>query len=447
MVVPVVKQTLKYPHEVGTVPVETLRIEVLAGPEPGAIVTTEDDALHIGSAESNQVVLDEPTVSRFHVELTRHPDGILVEDHSSTNGTFVGALRISRAIVPPGTELRLGRCRVLVTEGERASVPAFAGDTLGPLRGRTTAMRRLFAKVERAAQSDVSVLLVGESGTGKELIARALHERSKRADQPFVTVDCAALTPTLVASELFGHEKGAFTSADRRHEGAFERANGGTLFLDEIGELPEALQANLLGVLERRRFRRLGGRDEIEVDVRIVAATHRDLRAEVNAGNYRLDLYYRIAVVRLTVPPLRERPKDIPVLIEHFVRDATGDAPSQSLIPPDMMSQLVRHSWPGNVRELRNFVEATVAMGESPPLEADGDVEGEAAGLVMGPILQMPYKAARAAVLASFESEYLSHALERADGNVAQAARDCEMDRSYLWEVLRRRKLRGADDE
>jgi DNA-binding NtrC family response regulator len=243
---------------------------------------------------------------------------------------------------------------------------------------------------------------VGESGTGKELFARAVHEHSKRADGPFVVVDCASLTPTLVASELFGHEKGAFTGADRRHQGAFERADGGTIFLDEIGELPEQLQPNLLGVLERRRFRRLGGRDEIEVDVRVVSATNRDLRAEVNAGTFRLDLYYRLAVVRFAVPSLRERPEDIPILIEHFLREAGETAPMGEVVPPAVMAGLQRHHWPGNVRELRNYVEATVAMGETPELEAglsQGGDPGVAAGgpsIPVNAVLDLPYKEARA---------------------------------------------------
>jgi DNA-binding NtrC family response regulator len=284
------------------------------------------------------------------------------------------------------------------------------------------------------------VLLVGESGTGKELIARALHTQSSRADGPFVTVDCGALSPALVASELFGHEKGAFTGAAGRHDGAFSRADGGTLFLDEIGELPTALQAALLGALERKRIRRVGGRDEIPIDVRVVSATHRDLRAEVNAGTFRLDLYYRLAVVVLQVPALRERREDVPLLVEHFLREAGVEGGVAEVVPPDTMDALAAHAWPGNVRELRNFVEATLVMGEAPPLM--GAPSGPEGGDVIEHALVLGYKEARARVLDAFERRYCEPLLERAEGNVSRAARDARMDRTYLIKLLSKHGLK-----
>ncbi|MCZ7683815.1 MAG: sigma 54-interacting transcriptional regulator [Sandaracinaceae bacterium] len=239
------------------------------------------------------------------------------------------------------------------------------------LIGRSEVMRRAMAWVKRAARSDASVLLVGESGTGKELVARAIHDDGKRAEQPFVTVDCGALAPTLVASELFGHEKGAFTGADRQRAGALEMANHGTLFLDEIGELPSELQPALLGALERRTFRRVGGQAEVPVDVRVIAATNRDLRSEVNSGGFRLDLYYRLAVLRLELPPLRARTGDVVLLIEHFLRERGSPGPVSELFSEAELAELSRHHWPGNVRELRNLVEATLALG-APPRRRDG---------------------------------------------------------------------------
>src|SRR5204863_5285067 len=214
-----------------------------------------------------------------------------------TNGTFAGATMIHKATIRPGTVLTLGKTTLKVDDGETVTVELYGDDRLGKLRGRSPEMRRLMAAIERAAQSDASALILGETGTGKELIARALHEASPRKDQPMEIVDCGAQLPALIASELFGHEKGAFTGADQQHIGAFERAHGGTLFLDEIGELPLSLQANLLGALERRRFRRLGGKADIAIDVRVVSATNRDVRSDVNKGGFRLDLYYRLAVV------------------------------------------------------------------------------------------------------------------------------------------------------
>src|SRR5262249_52464824 len=259
--------------------------------------------------------------------------------------------------------------------GDEVTLELHDETQLAGVRGRSQAMRRLMSAVKRAAQSDVSVLVVGESGTGKELGARALHDLGPRANQPFVAVDCRALAPSLVASELFGHEKGAFTGADHQHVGAFERASGGTLFLDEIGELPLALQANLLGALERRKLRRLGGRTDITIDVRVVSATNCDVRSDVNAGAFRLDLYYRLAVVTLRLPPLRERAEDIDLLVEHFLREAGHDGPVSDLISDQTLKSLAAHHWPGNVRELRNMIEATLAMGEPPALEplAAGD--------------------------------------------------------------------------
>ena len=425
------------PYGSAGLPIRTLAIEIIEGPAAGLSRMAETDTLTIGTADGNDVVLADPTVSRYHLELTRRPDGIQVIDAGSLNGTFTGTVRVERAVVPPGTVLRLGKTALRAGDGQNVTVELHRSEALAGLRGRTPVMRRLLHSVERAAQSDAAVLLVGESGTGKEVIARALHDVGPRKRGPFVTVDCGALAPTLVASELFGHERGAFTGADRQHAGAFERASGGTLFLDEIGELPPALQANLLGVLERRRFRRLGGKQEISVDVRVVSATHRDLRAEVNASTFRLDLYYRLAVVVMKVPPLRERAEDVPLLVEHFLRECGHDGPIEALISQAAMKQLMGHHWPGNVRELRNLIEATVAMGETPQLDGVA-----AAGAAPDALTALPYKDARAQVLADFEGRYLRALLERARGNVSQAAREARMDRSHLIDLLTRHGLK-----
>jgi DNA-binding NtrC family response regulator len=243
-----------------------------------------------------------------------------------------------------------------------------------------------------------------------------------------VTVDCGALAPALVASELLGHERGAFTGADREHVGAFERAHRGTLFLDEIGELPPELQPTLLGALERGRFRRVGGRKDVEVDVRVVSATHRDLRGDVNTGAFRLDLYYRLAVVTLALPPLRERAEDVPLLAEHFLREAGHEGAVGDVLGADAMSALTRHRWPGNVRELRNVIEATLAMGEPPALEG-GAVAGKVAAVGS-------YQDARREVLDAFEKRFVTELLARTGGNVSAAAREARMDRTYLIKLI-----------
>jgi DNA-binding NtrC family response regulator len=435
------------PLSVGRVGVRTLTATVTEGPDAGRAATARAEGLTIGTADGNDLVLTDPTVSRFHLALTRRADGVLLVDLGSTNGTTSGGVRVERGVLGSNALVRLGRTTVRLGDGAGGDVELLAGDALAGLRGRSAIMRRLMAQVRRAAASDASVLVTGESGTGKELVARALHELGPRRAAPFVTVDCGALAPSLVASELFGHEKGAFTGADRQHAGAFEQAHGGTLFLDEVGELPAALQAALLGVLERRRFRRLGGRAELATDVRVVAATHRELRGEVNAGAFRLDLYYRLAVVVLDLPPLRERPDDVPLLVEHFLRECGHDGPVDELVSPEAVRALQAQRWPGNVRELRNLVEATVAMGELPSARAAvgaaaGASEPDGSVRIGAALLALPYKQARAALLARFEAEYLAALLARCEGNVSRAAREAGLHRSHVTSLVQRHQIK-----
>jgi DNA-binding NtrC family response regulator len=434
-------------------PVRAIAAEVLAGPDTGKSHGGTDE-LSIGTADGNDLVVTDRTVSGFHVRVSRSDGGIVVEDKRSTNGTFVGDIRIERAVVPPGTRVSMGETVVRLVDAADVEVEVLDGEELAGLRARSPSMRRLLAQIAKAAQSDVPVLVNGESGVGKELVARALHELGRRKNGPFVTVDCASLSPTLIASELFGHEKGSFTGADRRHIGAFERGHGGTIFLDEIGELPDTLQPTLLGVLERRKLRRVGGRDEIPFDARVVCATHRDLPAEINGGRFRLDLFYRVAVLKLLVAPLRERPDDIPLLVTHFIeRAGAGDDAMERLFGPAMMAALQRHDWPGNVRELRNVVEATIAMGEAPELvphagrtsapPASGETTVPTLPATFAALVGKPYREARATVLHDFEDIYLRALLEKAGGNVAQAARDADMDRSHLFELLKRHGIKS----
>jgi DNA-binding NtrC family response regulator len=422
-------------------------VEVVDGPDAGKSAMAQSETFVVGTAEDNDLVLSDPTVSRYHVELEATAEGVMVVDHRSTNGTVVNGVGVRRCVVTPGSTLSLGNTRVRVVDGEGGTVELLAGEKLGDLRGRSRAMRQLMAQVEKAAKSEVPALIVGESGTGKELIARALHDLGPRASGPFEVVDCGALAPNLVASELFGHERGAFTGADKRRIGAFERAKGGTLFLDEIGELPSELQPALLGVLERRQLRRVGGQEAIPIDVRVVSATHRDLRAEVNTNRFRLDLYYRLAVVTLRVAPLRDRAEDIPLLIEHFLREAGHDGRVSEVFPHETIEKLMAHDWPGNARELRNVVDATLAMGEAPTFAADSPEVGDSAdgdphAIPLARALRLPYKRARAMVLEAFEARYIRHILDEAEGNVARAARNARMDRSYLFSLLKRHDLR-----
>jgi transcriptional regulator with GAF, ATPase, and Fis domain len=418
--------------------VARLSIAVARGPDAGKLVEPPAGrGASVGTAEGNDLVLTDKTVSRFHLELVPSAQGIVVRDLGSTNGTFAGAIRLREAVVPRGAQLKIGDTLLVLDaadaahDGEEADALELPGMVFA-----SEAMREVARRVHALAEHTTTVLVHGETGAGKELVARALHDLGARRSGPFVVVDCASLPSSLLEAELFGHERGAFTGADRARAGAFERADHGTVFLDEIGELPLAAQGALLGVLERRRFRRLGGDRELTVDVRVVAATNRDLRREVNAGTFRADLYFRLAGARVHVPPLRERREDVEPLVRQFAAELTGDP---GAIPAETIAALAAQSWPGNVRELKSAVERGVAFGandvaallDEPPVarhETDNAVER--------------YRDAKARAVTAFEKTYLATLLDRAGGNASEAARLAKMDRPYLLSLLRRYGLR-----
>ncbi len=421
--------------------ITTLRVSVVDGPDKGKFATS-NDVLSIGTAKDNGLAIGDFTVSRYHLEVTVKPNGLAVADLGSTNGTYVGTgaqVRIERVVVQPGALIKLGGTTIRLEDAGRRTVKLDGrSHELAGMLARSPGMVQLFSDIERVAATPTSVLVVGESGTGKERVAEAIHQRSPRAKGPLVTIDCGALASSLLASELFGHERGAFTGADRVHVGAFERAEGGTVFLDEIGELPVADQVTLLGVLERKRFRRVGGSSEIELDARVVAATNRDLRTEVNTGRFRHDLYHRLAVVVLRLPPLRERSEDITMLIEHFAKELGAEGPIESVFDADTLARWSKHPWPGNIRELRNAVEATLVVGSLALLGDERPIDRVPAG--DEPV--GPYKDVRAIVVGDFERNYLTRLLAQAEGNVSQAARIAKMDRSHLIDLLRRHQLK-----
>jgi DNA-binding NtrC family response regulator len=315
-------------------------------------------------------------------------------------------------------------------------------------------MRKLFALLDRLAKSDVSVLVEGESGTGKELVASEIVRRGARADKPFIVVDCGAIAPSLVESQLFGHARGAFTGADKERAGAFEAADGGTIFLDEIGELPIDMQPKLLRVIEAREVRRLGETHSRPVDVRVIAATNRRLDVEVNQGRFREDLYFRLSVVNVRVPPLRDRPEDIELLVNVILEDM-GDLGSQKLFTKEVLERMARHDWPGNVRELRNFVERTVVLDSvedaALPDPEDGDrprggrssPPGESTGEA-GIDINVPFRLAKDTVIEDFERRYLRALVEWARGNVSRAARKAKMDRMNLHRLVQRYGLKES---
>jgi DNA-binding NtrC family response regulator len=415
--------------------VRRLRVRIAEGPDRERVLEHYGDRVGVGTSPANELTLTDPTVSHYHLEL-RCEDGVLVKDLGSRNGTFVGDVRVNEAVVPIGTRIRVGRTVLVLLDATitQPDTPLPPPDVPGVVAASPT-MQEIGRTVERLAPSNVSVLIQGETGTGKELVARAIHDLSPRAKRPFIVVDPGALPATLIASQLFGHERGAFTGAEKRQEGAFELAHGGSIFLDEIGELPLAVQPALLGVLERRSFRRLGGKEDIQVDVRVISATNRDLRAEANQGTFRADLYFRLAVARIEIPPLRERPEDIDPLVAHFAAEITG-APG-FLFSEATMSALRGHRWSGNVRELRNVVESALAMGS---INLNGLAQPAPPATNAAAIPQ--YRAARAEALAAFERSYLRRLIETTGGNASAAARTANMDRPYLLSLLRRHGLR-----
>ncbi|HEU0034908.1 MAG TPA: sigma 54-interacting transcriptional regulator [Kofleriaceae bacterium] len=431
-------------HKPGVQVVSTLRVEVVDGPDKGAHAVGSD-AVSVGTARDNALVVGDFTVSRYHLEVSASPGGIVVADLGSTNGTYIGAVRIEKAIVPPGTLVRLGGTTIRFDDAIRRTVQTDgASHQLAGMIARAPSMLALFDDIERLASANAAVLIVGESGTGKERVAEALHARGTRAAEAFVTIDCGSLPSALLASELFGHERGAFTGADRTHVGAFERAGGGTVFLDEIGELPAADQAALLGVLERRRFRRVGGTAELELGARVIAATNRDLRTEVNAARFRHDLYHRLAVIVLRLPALRDRRDDILPLVEHFARELGAAGPLEDVFGSEVLARWQRHPWPGNIRELRNAVEAALVIGPA-QLEPEPAPSATAQPIAAIPSDEPlpPYKSARASLLQQFEHDYLVRLMAEAKGNVSQAARSAKMDRSHLIDLLHRHGLKG----
>jgi DNA-binding NtrC family response regulator len=318
---------------------------------------------------------------------------------------------------------------------------------LGAMIGSGSAMREVFAQIRKVAETDLTVLVRGESGTGKELVAQALHESSSRARRPFVAVNCAAISRELVESELFGHEKGAFTGASARRIGRFESAHEGTIFLDEIGDMPLETQAKVLRVLQERSFERVGGSKPITVDVRVVAATHRDLEAEVARGGYRADLYYRLRVVELVVPPLRERLEDLPSLVGRFLDQLSERLGREKKCVSDgAMARLARHTWPGNVRELRNIIEqaAVLASGERIE-ETDLRLTDAVAVTPAGSDVSTSFAEAKRRAVEHFERTYLTLALERHGGNISQAAEAIGMARQSLQQKLKELGIRADD--
>lgn len=416
--------------------VRECRIGIVDGDLAGTEHVFAAERMTIGADPSADFVVDDPTLSKFHCEI-RVLDGIpFVRDLGSRNGTQVDRVPILDAPLRDGALLTLGRTSMRFDLGtQHRELHLSARDRFGRLRGTSVAMRAVYALLETAAAATTTVLIQGESGSGKDLAAESLHLESPRRDGPLVVVDCGAIPPNLLESELFGHEAGSFTGATAARVGAFEQASGGTVVLDEIGELALELQPKLLRVLDRREIQRLGGSRRIPVDVRVVAATNRDLKAEVNARRFRSDLYFRLAVLVLRMPPLRERMTDLPILVDAIL-DGLGDRDSEmarSLRSGALQSELLRHSWPGNVRELRNYVEACIVRQERAVATPSGEPTID---------VGQPLRAVRDQWVRYVERRYLEQLLVTHDNNVSAAARAAGVDRVHLYRLLKHAGLR-----
>ena len=429
-----------------TLKVRKCRLVVVQGPGAGAEYTSEKERIRVGTHLSNDLVVEDRTISRHHFEVVYTDKGYLLIDLGSTNGSFLDGRRVERAYLPAGSTIRVGGTTLsFAPVDEEISVEPEREAELGGMVGHSVKMRQIFGLIKKIAPMDVSVIIQGETGTGKELAARAIHELSPRRKEPFLVLDCGAIPPNLIESEFFGHEKGAFTGASAARPGAFERASGGTIFLDEIGELRLDLQPKLLRVLENGEVRRLGSNELAQVDVRVVAATNRDLVKESEEGNFREDLYFRLSVINIQMPPLRQRSDDV----AHLVRKYFGSPEivakhGRKRLSPEAMALLTTYSWPGNVRELINVLSHVLAFADGDLVEVThlpARVQGHERNAPLPFNEHLSFKDAKEQVLTRFESEYLESLLKRCGGNVSQAARESGLHRKSIERLVKKYEL------
>ena len=392
--------------------------------------------MFVGQSETCQLRLADPSVSRRHLAIDLVPGGLRVVDLASTNGTSVDRLRVHDAVVQGDELIHLGSTLLRV---ELRSVAEFAppeAPGFGAMLGVSEAMRRIFPLCARIARTDIPVVIEGETGTGKEVLAESLHTEGSRSKQPFVVFDCTAIPPSLVESELFGHERGAFTGAVSARKGVFEVAHGGTLLIDEIGDLDLALQPKLLRAIERLEVRRVGGDRWIRVDVRVIAATRRDLDREVQAGRFRDDLLHRLTVARVELPPLRQRQGDI----EHLARvfwQKLGGAPTA--LPERLLAGWVDYPWPGNVRELRNAVTRYHALGDmAAGMRTSASQDPPPPESLLDECMRLPFVEARDRILEEFERRYVERWMSVAGGDVTEAARASGIGKRYFQKIRAR---------
>lgn len=423
--------------------VQHARIVVISGPDKGLGESIPPHGLIIGKSASCDIRLTDAAVSATHFRITPTPLGFRLEDLGSSNGTWLRDVRVGEAYVNRRESIVAGQTTLrLDIKGGRREYPLSNDSSLGSMIGRSVAMRQVFALLEHAASSDSGVLIEGESGTGKELAAEAVHLASPRKNGPFVVVDCSNMKTDLVESHLFGHVKGAFTGATSDQMGAFEAAQGGTVFLDEIGELEPALQANLLRVVEKKQVRRIGENTYRPVDFRLIAATLRNLKSEMESGRFRQDLYYRLSVLRVHLPALRDRREDIPLIAFSILNKLSPKTDPDDVLTEEMLDMFARYDWPGNVRELRNVIERLLVFRHAPAehVLAAGRPEKQAAASFPGPD-ELTFHEARNRVIENFERTYAMSVLKACDGVVAHAAKRAGVTRPTFHRLVRQHNI------
>jgi DNA-binding NtrC family response regulator len=420
---------------------------------PSALVYISTEVVHVGRDAACQLMLDDPHVSAVHAEMVATERGVRLRDLGSRNGTFLGGVRLGEGFLTSRTVFQVGKTQLVFepSRPEWVSVPEHS--SFGPLAGENALMRALFSRLEKVAATDLTVLIGGETGCGKEVVAQAIHSASPRAAKPFVVVDCGSIPGTLAEAQLFGHEKGVFTGADQRRISPFVEADGGTIFLDELGELPLDLQPKLLRVLAERRIKALGSSVYKPVNVRVLAATRRDLTREVNEGRFRSDLFFRIAQVRIDLPPLRARIDDVPVLIRHMLAEL-NEPQAFERISAEVLQRLMRYDWPGNVRELKNAVSVALALSDDGPLDIASHLGPLAdvgrASVTPPPPAAVPgdlnhrntrFKEAKQSALSHFERSYFSAMVDDTGGNISEIARRSGLERAHVRMYLRKHNL------
>jgi DNA-binding NtrC family response regulator len=424
---------------------ENLHLQVVSGPDAGLEADLCLPVIRIGTAADNDFILTDHTVSRYHVEIRMTPNGWIIRDLGSTNGTYIDSLRITEAYLVLQAKCMLGHTHILIQQQtDEICVSTPDQNRLGVLVGASERMRQLYGLIQAVAPTPATVLITGESGAGKEQVARTLHELSGRSG-PLVVLDASVADPEMIRSDLFGHIKGAFTGASGPREGAFRRAQHGTLFIDEIGELPLDLQPRLLRALENREVIPVGSDQPVRVDVRVIAATHRDLGAMVQQGAFRADLFYRLAVLPIRVPPLREIGEDIPLLVQHLL----GKLDLKCRVSAEAMAALQRHHWPGNVRELRNVLERAAILcrgGEIQPKDLYLNEEATPRVSLETHVSAPASSPGSLDQLKDLERTIILEALARNQNNKMKTARELGMSLSTLWRKLKAYQEESAED-